>query len=181
MRIAALLLGLALAIAATGPVAADDGLTRAIATAYFPRNADADLHAIAHERAAELAACECLEHDGMRSETAEVVAWNSGKAEPVGSVVSRWQASAGHDKILSNQSYGRIGCAETVTGDTHWFACVLASGPLPATTGGGTASGPLLLPDTALPAPGSHAARLGRPTPVQSPKVFSVTMTGHDG
>lgn len=102
----------------------------------------------------------------MRSGTAEVVAWNSGKADPVGSVVSRWQASAGHDKILSNQSYGRIGCAEAVTGDTHWFACVLASGPLPGTTGGGTGPGALTLPDTALAAPWMESASPGRPTPI---------------
>lgn len=165
MRIASLLLGLALAIGAAAPVAADEGLTQAIAAAYFPRNVDAGLHAIAHERAAELAACQCLEHDGMRT-AAEVVAWNSGKADPVGAVVARWQASAGHDKILSNRSYGRIGCAEAVTGDTHWFACVLSSGPLPATTGGGTAPGPLTLPDTALSARSLDSAPAGRPTPV---------------
>lgn len=151
MRIASLLLGLALAIGAATPVAADGGLTRSIAAAYFPRNVDASLHAIAHERVAELAACQCLEHDGMRAGTAEVVAWNRGTADPVSAVVARWQASAVHDKILSNQSYGRIGCAEVVTGDTYWFACVLATGPLPTTSEDGAGPAPQLLPDTALP------------------------------
>ena len=133
------------------PAQADEGLTAAIASAYFPRYADATLHSIAHARVVELAACECLDHEGMRPSTAEVIAFNSGAANPVGTVVSQWQGSPPHDDILSNTSYGRIGCAELVDGGTHWFACVLTWGELPPQTASVPAQGAALLPNTALP------------------------------
>jgi hypothetical protein len=136
----------ALLMASATPVRADDGLTAAVASAYFLRTVDANLHAIAHARVSELAECNCLEHDRMRSGTAEVLAYNSGMPNPVAHAVSQWVSSPAHDAILSNRSYGRIGCAETVSGDTHWFACVLAPGPLPA------APPVALLPNTAMTA-----------------------------
>ncbi|MCV0402690.1 MAG: hypothetical protein K5924_03155 [Chloroflexi bacterium] len=153
-----LFLGLALLLAAVAPVRADTGLTNTVAAAYFPRNADSGLHAIAHERVAEIAACQCLSHDGRRDGTAEVLAWNRGMSDPVSAVVANWQSSSGHHAILSKTTYGRIGCAEAVTGDTHWFACVLATGPLPAAAPPAAKvpqpappTGGMLLPDTAMP------------------------------
>ena len=80
----------------------------------------------------------------MRAGTAEVLAWNDGVANPVASAIASWSGSAPHRGILSNTSYGRIGCAEAVDGTTHWLACVLAAGPLPA------GSGVTALPDTAV-------------------------------
>ncbi len=76
-------------------------------------------------------------------------------SDPVSRVVANWQSSSGHHAILSKTTYGRIGCAEAVTGDTHWFACVLATGPLPAAAPPAAAapappSGGMLLPDTAM-------------------------------
>jgi hypothetical protein len=133
------------------PASADTGLTNAIANAYVPRYEDAELHAIAHERVAALAACDCLEHDGMASGTAEVIAYNIGVNNPVGSVVGQWQRSAPHHAILSNRDYGRIGCAELVVGGTHWFACVLTFGDLPPTPTPPPPQGGVLLPNTALP------------------------------
>lgn len=135
------------------PAVADDGLTGAIAAAYFSRYTDADLHAIAHERVAELAACECLNHDGMRSSTAEVIAFNSGASDPIETVLRQWRESPLHNGILSNTSYGRIGCAELVAGDTHWFACVLTWGELPPAGAVQAApqQGAALLPNTAMP------------------------------
>jgi hypothetical protein len=132
---------------------ADDGLTSTIASAYFPRYVDTTLHAIAHERVAELAACECLNHDGIRPSTAEVIAFNGGADNPIQTVLNQWQESPPHNDILSNRSYGRIGCAELVDGDTHWFACVLTWGELPPETQGAAAppQGGALLPNTALP------------------------------
>ncbi|HYI65775.1 MAG TPA: hypothetical protein VEW95_02510 [Candidatus Limnocylindrales bacterium] len=131
-----------------GPVRADGGLTDAVASAYFPRTVDDGLHAIAHQRVTEISACECLAHDGRRAGTAEVLAWNVRIANPVGHVVSQWINSPGHDAILSDRSLGRIGCAEGIVAEVHWFACVLASGPLPAQA---EAMQPVMvLPDTAL-------------------------------
>lgn len=164
-----LLLGLVLLVSAATPVRADTGLTNAVASAYFPRTVDSGLHAIAHERVAEIAACECLSHDLGRAGTAEVLGWNRHMPNPVTAVVAAWGDSGPHDALLSDSGYGRIGCAELVTGDTHWFACVLASGPLPAGAAPGPTPAPanvpvipppdpggggFLLPDTAL-APGS--------------------------
>lgn len=141
---------LALAIpAATSPARADAGLTNAIAAAYFPRYEDAELHDIAHQRVQALVACECLSHDGAASGTAEVIAYNLGAPDPVGSVVGQWQRSPGHDEILSNRSYGRIGCAELAVGGTHWFACVLTFGELPPAPAA-PAQGGFLLPNTAM-------------------------------
>ena len=144
-------LAVAIAMPHAPPVVADTGLTGTIAGAYFLRYEDADLHAIAHQRAGEIAECECLSHDGMRSGTAEVLAYNEGFPDPVGQVVSRWQASPGHNGILSNRDYGRIGCAEVVDDGVHWFACVLTFGALPPAP---APTQPHTLPDTALPPEG---------------------------
>ncbi len=152
MRLGRALLGLCLALALAPPALADGGLTDEIAGAYFQRYADARLHEVAHERVAELSTCDCLEHDGIRTGTAEVIAYNSGIANPVSAVVSRWADSPIHDGILSDQSYGRIGCAELVSGGVHWFACVLAAGPLPPAAKS-SGSDPFLLPDTAISLP----------------------------
>lgn len=151
------LLGVVLILGTAGPVRADGGLTAAVASAYFPRNADAGLHEIASQRVAELRACGCLEHDRMRPGTAEVLAWNRGAANPIASALNQWIGSLVHHGILSNRSYGRIGCAELVDGSIHWFACILAAGPLPAGTTAGTGAGTtaaapapaFALPDTA--------------------------------
>jgi hypothetical protein len=153
VRVILLVAVLAIAFAATPAprVRADAGLTNAIAAAYFPRYEDATLHAIAHDRVQALAACGCLDHDGMASGTAEVIAYNLGVEDPVASVVGQWQRSAPHDAILSNRSYGRIGCAELAAGATHWFACVLTFGELPPAPAPMPAQGGFLLPNTALP------------------------------
>jgi hypothetical protein len=165
MRALAAIAVLLAALPMASPVRADDGLTNAVAAAYFPRNVDTNLHAIAHARVAELAACECLEHDNMRPGTAEVIAFNAGMSNPAAHAVAQWSGSPAHDAILSNRSYGRIGCAETVAAGTHWFACVLAAGPLPAPPP--PAPPVLLLPNTAMAAPDhglAPALRRG-PTP----------------
>jgi hypothetical protein len=123
-------------------------LTDAVAAAFLVRTVDPGLHEIAHARVAEIAAAGRLDHDSMRPGTAEVLAWNEGVANPVSNAVSQWIGSDFHRGILSDGSYGRIGCAETVADGVQWFACVLAAGPLPAQGGGSTVA----LPDTAIAA-----------------------------
>ena len=139
-----LMLGAVLILSMAAPVRADIGLTDALAAAYVPRTVDEGLHAIAHQRVIEISACGCLEHSGMRPATAEVLVWNQGEANPVASAVSRWIGSPTHNAILSNRQYGLIGCAERTVAGVHWFACVLAAGPLPAPP-------VVVLPDTAMP------------------------------
>lgn len=133
------------------PVRADGDLTGAVAAVYGSRTVDAGLHAIAHERVVEISSCNgCMNHDGMRPGTAEVIGYNAGYSDPVARVLSAWQGSSLHDGILSDRSLGKIGCAHREVGGGHYFVCVLASGgswggnPPPA--GGGT----LTLPDTAM-------------------------------
>jgi hypothetical protein len=117
-----LLLGVVLILSIAGPVRADTGLTGAVAAAYFPRTVDGGLQEIALQRAAEILACQCLEHDRMRPGTAEVLYYTSRGSNPIQSAVAAWSRSPVHHDILSNRSYGRIGCAEAVGGDTHWMA-----------------------------------------------------------
>ncbi len=153
------LIGVALALGAVGQVRADDALTSAVAAAYFPRNVDGELHDIAHQRVAESSQCRCLDHDRMRSGTAEVLAWNEGSSAPISAALADWSASSLHRGILSDRSYGRIGCASLLSGGRYWFACVVASGPLPAGGGGITsADAPVMaLPNTSLvPSPRSR-------------------------
>jgi hypothetical protein len=134
------------------PARADVGLAGAVASRWFPRTVDAELHAIAHERVQEISACgSCMNHDGMRSGTAEVLGYNAGYADSIAHVVAAWASSPIHDGILSDRSYGRIGCAERVGGGEHWFACVLASGGSSGGAGGGgTGITSVALPDTAM-------------------------------
>jgi hypothetical protein len=153
------LLALLLALAVTTPARADTGLTESVAASWFPRTVDAGLHAIAHERVAEISACEdCFDHGEMRPGTGEVLGYNAGFTDAIARVVLGWQNSAGHNALLSDTDYGRIGCAERVVGDRHYFACVLALGPLPAPVAPPpppppSEAAPFLLPDTALRAP----------------------------
>jgi hypothetical protein len=162
MRVRALvLLAALLVLLIPAPVRADAGLTETVAAAYFPRTLDVRLHSIAHARVAELAACDCLTHNGMLSGTAEVLARNFNVPTPVASAVRQWMGSPSHHAILTSTTYGRIGCAVTLANGWHYFACVLAEGPLPAGSTRGAAPpargvapavvtvGPLL-PDTAV-------------------------------
>jgi hypothetical protein len=141
-----LVLAAILLLSTAGAAQADAGLTDAVADAFLVRTVDPGLHDIAHARVAELAATGELSHDRMRPGTAEVLAFNEGAANPVAHAVGQWIGSSFHRGILSDGSYGRIGCAELVADGTHWFACVLASGPLPAQPAMGVA-----LPDTRMP------------------------------
>ena len=150
-----LVLVIAMLLVIATPVSADGGLTGAVSAAYFPRTVDAGLHSIAHQRALEIGACPtCMNHNLMRAGTSEVLAFNSGSADPIGDAVRLWQASPVHNGILSSGSNGSIGCAQAVVGGTSYFACVLAPGgaavalaPAPALTAA-AAPGAVALPDT---------------------------------
>ena len=144
-----LMLGVVLLFSTWGVAKADGGLTDAVAAAFLTRFVDAQLHEIAHARASEIAAAGELDHDGMRPGTAEVLVWNRDVSNPIGAAVSQWIASPLHNSILSDASYGRIGCAETINDGIHWFACVLAAGPLPPQPARANTT-TFVLPDTAM-------------------------------
>lgn len=144
------LLSVVIVLLTASPARAEPGLTGAVAAAYFPRTASAELESMASERAAEISACSaCMNHDLMRVGTAEVLGFNTGYSDAVGHVIAQWQSSGAHDRILSNQELGRIGCAVRVVSGAHYFACVLAPGPLPAPPNG-RSSPVIALPDTAV-------------------------------
>lgn len=145
------LVGVILVLSAASPVRADSALTASVAAIYGSRTTDASLHDIAHARVREISACDgCMNHDLMRAGTAEVLGYNAGYPDPIAAVIESWRASAPHNGILSDQRYGRIGCAETVVSGGHYFACVLAVG---GSVGGGSSGGTGTiggLPDTAM-------------------------------
>jgi hypothetical protein len=97
-----------------------------------------------------------MNHSLMRAGTAEVLAFNFGNPDPVGAAVAGWRSSAVHNGILSNGSYGRIGCAQSNVAGVSYFACVLAAGPLPAAPAPAPAA-----PAPAAPAPGGGGAVAG--------------------
>jgi hypothetical protein len=156
--------GIALALLKPQPVLSDSGLTALVNSTYVQRTEDASLHDIAHQRAVEIASD--WSHNGMRDGTAEVLAYNQGFADPVSKAIEQWAGSPAHAAILSDPNYTRIGCAEYVTGETHWFACVIAgpvvqAEPVPANPvvpppaeqppSVEPTPPPVLLPNTAIP------------------------------
>ena len=149
---------LALAIAGAwllAPVSvySDADLTGLVNSAYFPRTESAELHAVAHERAVEIAQPGGWCHCGQRPGTAEVLAYNAGYADPVSHAVGQWQQSPGHHAILSNPALNTIGCGSHFDGETYWFACVLTYGDSPP-------------PQAPVPAP---PAEVPPPTPISQP------------
>ena len=76
------------------PVYSDNDLTALVNAAFLPRTESAELHDIAHQRAVEISTD--FSHNGIRAGTAEVLAWNSGYADPIAEVLSGWAGSPTH-------------------------------------------------------------------------------------
>lgn len=115
----------------------------------IPRNVDADLTAIAERRVIEVSCGDsCFNHDGAVPGLAEVLAWNLDFEDPATHAVEQWQGSPEHWAILTDPSYGSIGCGHTHAADGRdYWACVLAPGPYVAPTE------PPVLPNTAMEHP----------------------------
>jgi hypothetical protein len=144
------------------PVLSDGTLTALVNQAWLTRTEDASLHDIAHQRAVEIASD--WSHNGQRPGTAEVLAYNQGFADPASKAIEQWASSPTHAAILADPQWTRIGCAEYVTGNISWFACVLAGEPVEAartpnptpvgaipTAGATPTPAPVLLPNTRMP------------------------------
>ena len=104
------------------PVLSDSDLTAAVNAAFLPRPEDPALHELAHQRALE--ASVNFSHTGMV--TAEVLAWNSGMADPVGTVIRQWLESPAHLAILVDPSFVAIGCGSVTVNGAYYAACVLS-------------------------------------------------------
>ena len=140
-------------------VYSDSDLTGLVAGAYFPRTESAELHAIAHQRAVEIAQPGGWCHCGQRSGTAEVLAYNAGYADPVSHAVQQWLGSPSHHAILSDPAFREIGCGSHFDGETYWAACVLTWGDSPP-------------PQAPVPAP---PAEVPSPTPTPDDAGMSDT------
>ena len=145
---------------------ADPTFEAAVSAVTIPHTFDARLHDIAHQRAVEIVTD--FSHAGMRPGTAEVLAWSSGKPDPLGWVVTAWLNSPVHRAVLTDSSYELMGCATYSVADATYAACVLSAAPIyePGLAGrpsnvGGTESTPLpaptppvpMLPDAAMRTP----------------------------
>ena len=144
---AIVLLGTIISIAKPQPVLSDSDLTQAVNASFIPRTEDPELHDLAHQRALE--ASVNFSHDG--STTAEVLAFNSGFADPIATVISQWLGSPAHAAILMDPTYTTIGCGSVTTSDGRYFAaCLLAPGPSLPTNPTPTSS-PLVVPAATPP------------------------------
>ena len=116
------LIGITLAFIRPSPVLSDSDLTQAVNAAFIPRTEDPALHELAHQRA--LQASVDFSHTGAT--TAEVLAYNSGFADPIATVISQWLGSPAHAALLSDPSFTSIGCGAVTTSDgTYYAACLL--------------------------------------------------------
>jgi hypothetical protein len=146
-------LALVLGLLLPAPVAADTDLEAAVAGATgIARTHDAALHERAHQRVLQIVTD--FDHCCLSEGEAEVVGWNAGFEDPVTAMVTGWIGSPDHSDIILDPAYTRIGCAETVAADRHWFACLLSVGtdaPPPASpTSSPVPPGPGTLPNTAM-------------------------------
>ena len=111
----------------------------------IPRTVDADLTALAQQRAVEIQSD--FSHNGVPAGLGEIIAWNN-NPDPVGTFAAQWQSSPPHWAILTDPSYGEWGCGISTTTDGRYFGvCLFSSGgpviqPTPAP--------PVQLPNTAL-------------------------------
>ncbi len=151
------LLGTTIALLRPQPVLSDSDLTQAVNATFLPRTEDPALHELAHQRA--LQASVDFSHTGAT--TAEVLAYNSGFADPIATVISQWLGSPAHAALLSDPSFDRIGCGSATVNGTYYAACLLSRGPAaivppaevhpPATVPAPpVGTEPALLPNTAM-------------------------------
>jgi hypothetical protein len=125
------------------------------------RTVDPGLTAIAERRVVEITAE--FSHVGMDPCCAEVLAWNSGYADPVTHLVEQWQGSPVHWAILTDPGYTAIGCAVAFVENRAYAACVLAIEP---GLNGGGAQDPSSAPSTSAtppPAPALPDTAMGAP------------------
>jgi hypothetical protein len=108
-----------------GSVLSDSDLTQAVNAAFLPRTEDPALHELAHQRALQAS----LDFSHTGATTAEVLAYNSGSADPIATVISQWLGSPAHAALLSDPSFTSIGCGAVTVNGTYYAACLLSRGP----------------------------------------------------
>lgn len=152
------LLGTTIALLRPQPVLSDSDLTQAVSAAFLPRTEDPALHELAHQRALQAS----LDFSHTGATTAEVLAYNSGFADPIATVISQWLGSPAHAALLSDPSFDLLGCGAVTVNGTYYAACLLSAEPVvaarspkPTPAGSTPASGAnpppvVVLPDAAM-------------------------------
>lgn len=88
------------------------------------RSVDPGLQAIADQRVIEIQSS--FDHHLKRPGTTEIIAYNSGYADPVRQLVTQWHESAPHWAILRNPALTRWACAVTTAGENTYGVCVFS-------------------------------------------------------
>lgn len=115
------LLGTTIALLRPQPVLSDSDLTQAVNAAFLPRTEDPALHELAHQRALQAS----LDFSHTGATTAEVLAYNSGFADPIATVISQWLGSPAHAALLSDPSFDLLGCGSVTVNGTYYAACLM--------------------------------------------------------
>lgn len=104
-------LGILLALLlVASPVAASTSIEGQIQTVTgLNRPVDASLQARAAIRALEIQTV--FTHCCLNGPEAEIIAWNSGRPDPIGYLVIQWLSSSPHQAILVDPYWHTIGCA----------------------------------------------------------------------
>lgn len=148
-RVLALVLGLALVLLSPASTGAGGTLEQRVAAATgITRTVDAGLHARAADRAVQIETT--FGHCCLSSGEAEVIAWNSGYADPLRELIDQWRHSPDHWLILADPVYTRIGCGTAVRDGATYGVCILAAGHQPPAAPPPPAPPATTLPNTAL-------------------------------
>ena len=102
-----------------------------LAATGIPRTADAELIALAEQRASEITVTfahrPLSELDNGRWDGwGEVIAYRGGDDTPLPEIVAGWMASPTHAAVLTAPQYSHIGCGFEWSGVRLYVACIVA-------------------------------------------------------
>lgn len=148
MKRALIALLAAMLLASAAPSSAAATLeSRIQAATGIVRVVDVGLQARAAVRAIEIQTD--FNHCCLEPDEAEVIAWNSGYADPLGQLVIAWLDSGPHAAILIDPYWHSIGCATAVKGERIYGVCLFRGDPA-FDTPGDPGLVPGTIPDTAM-------------------------------
>lgn len=137
-----------------------------LAVTGIPRTADAELIALAEQRASEITVTNAHRalpelDNGRWDGWGEVIAYRGGDATPLPEIVAGWMTSPTHATVLTAPQYDAIGCGFEWSGVRLYVACIVADSRVaadpPITSPPPTTSKPppavTVLPDTSIQEP----------------------------
>ena len=113
-------------------------LSLIVAATGIPRTVDADLTALAQQRAIEITTVYSHRYlqelnNGKWLLWGEILGFNGGFDDPAAAIVDGWMTSPEHRAILTDPRFDSIGCGATQVLTRWYFACILADAPGTAT------------------------------------------------